>query len=266
MSTAHTPSPDANAGPDAATQRPLLARVPGPLFTAGYGALLVGVVVMGVLLVSYESEAEQPPAVVERPQRPILPAPASQDDVDASVRTYLIADPATARTPTGVTLTGTMTEHAQDDTADFAGHVSRLLQQNCVDNMTVRTQDNMRINFWGFCYSSLPEQTIRSYVDDGLRNGAQDLSFYFHPGRKYEHSVWFTWSETSQEEADAIASRWRQSRRLEGVDRLTLIGYGPETVQVFERTRNGVWEHSAPTGEPFKELYDLPTPALGAPS
>ncbi|WJY68468.1 hypothetical protein [Corynebacterium auris] len=256
MSTAHTPSPDAQQ------KRPLVRRVPGPLFTAGYGALLVGVVVMGVLLVSYESGAEEPPAVVERPQRPRIPAQTSQDNVDASVRAAYIAEPSTARTPTGVTLTGTVTEQAEADTVEFAGHLSRLLQQNCVDNMTLRTQDNMRINFWGFCYSSLPEQTIQGYIDDALRNGAEHVSFYFHPGRLHEHSVWFTWMEDTQEDLDSLTSTWRQSRRLEGVDRLTFIAYGPETMQVFERTRKGVWEHTAPTGERFKQEHEVPTPAL----
>ncbi|WP_288831362.1 hypothetical protein [uncultured Corynebacterium sp.] len=245
------------------TARPsFIQRIPQPLFTTGYGALLVGVVVSGVLLASHESDASAPPAAVERPLRPWLPPQTSQDNVDASVRPYLISDVETARSPTGVTLTGSMTPTAESDTTEFSGHVSRLLQQNCVDNMTVRTQDNLRVNFWGFCYSTLPPATIDSYLAHAMEDGAQEVSFSFTPGRPFERSVGLTWAEDTEDDASRVVDTWEDLPRGQDVDLLYLAAYGPETAYTAERTSKGYRERTAPAGQKFKEKYGVPTPAL----
>ncbi|WP_291314213.1 hypothetical protein [Corynebacterium sp. UBA2622] len=255
----------AEAGSTARKKPPLIRRVPGAVFTTAYGALLVGVVVMGVLLASHESDAEQPAARVDRPARPVLPAETSESNVESSLRPNLIAGAETARTATGVTVTGTMSQAAEDNTAEFSGHVARLLEQNCIDNMTVRTQDNMRINFWGFCYSSLPPTTVQTYVDKALEEGAQHVSFYFHPGRMYEHSAAITWTEDSEDGAKHVMEGWEDTPLKEGLNRLTMVAYGPETVHVAYRYENDYVVDDAPTGEKFKEEYGVPTPALPRP-
>ncbi len=283
MSTAYSPSPDPEKTPGDSTgarvaetpdergstaretKPPFIQRVPGPVFTTAYGALLVGVVVMGVLLVSNESDAEEPPAAVDRPSRPLLPPPAHQDNVESSLRPGLIADAETARTPTGVTVTGTMTAEAEADTGAFAGHVSRLLEQNCVDNMTVTTQDNMVINLWGFCYTAPPAATLKSYVDTALDDGAQEVSFYFLPGRKDDRTAWITWSSDSQDTADRTADGFEDIPLEDGIGRLELVSYGPDSVHHYIRTPKGFSGIDAPTGEKFKEKYGIPTPALPRP-
>lgn len=269
MTTAITPTEPAehDPGEDTGTprKRPLVQRLPQAAFTTLYGTLLVGVVVGAVLVISHETDAQEPPATVERPLRPFLPPRTSQDNVGESIRPYLITDAETARTSTGVTLTGTMTDQAEADTTEFSGHVSRLLQQNCIDNMTLRTQDNMRINFWGFCYNAPPPETLQSFVDTSIDEGAQNVSFYFHPGRIFERSVWITWTEDSEEEAADVVKQWDELKLEPGLDRVYTIVYGPETVHTGSRTKVGYEVKEAPTGQAFKDKYGVPTPALGEP-
>ncbi|MEX3504493.1 hypothetical protein [Corynebacterium sp. LK2510] len=272
MSTAIPSSPDADAiaaaqlGHQDVNRTPLLRRIPDAVFTTAYGALLVGIVVAGVIGVSYESDAATPPPAVERPLRPLFIPETNQANVDASVRAYLIADAESAHTPSGVTLTGTLTPLAEADTTEVSGHIARLLEQNCVDNMTVRTQDNMPISFWGFCYRSMPPEAIKSYVDIALSSGAQNASFQFHPGREFDTQVWMTWVSDSEAQAQKITDSFDEMEFDGGVGRLMLVSYGPESATAVEKTLDKTTVKSGPTGEAFKRENQVPSPALEPPT
>ncbi|WKD57307.1 hypothetical protein CAPI_03745 [Corynebacterium capitovis DSM 44611] len=235
---------------------PLIRRLPTGVFTAGYGALLAGVAVFGVVLASYEVGADSPAYHVDRPARP-APAPpppgsevAAASNVVSSVRDYLISDVETNATLTGVTLTGNTTDQAEADTAELAGHVSRLLQQNCVDNLTLRTQDNLRINVWGYCLHSPSAETLQSYIDVAVDEGADAVSFMFYPGRSTERQVAMTWQSDTEAEAEDIAAGWKDIPQPDDVDSTDFVVYGPENV------RQETSEESltvSPTGEKFRE-------------
>ncbi|WP_342320103.1 hypothetical protein [Corynebacterium mayonis] len=272
MSTAWTSPPgadntradDTNNKP-AEAKKPFLQRLPNAVFTTGYGALLVGAIVLGVVVTSYETDAVAPRAAVERPLRPILYAQTSQDNVNASLRTYLIDKAETARTHTGVALRGELTPSAVADTTEVSGHLSRLMEQNCLDSITLTTPDNMQINFWGFCYHTLPPETIQGYLDTALTGNARQLAFHFHPGRIREHHMWMTWmSEDEQAAKDAVES-WQNLKILAGIDLLVLGSYGPDNVYWEDRTKFKKEKKTWPAGENFKQKYGVGTPALPAP-
>ncbi|WNI12621.1 hypothetical protein RIU96_10465 [Corynebacterium sp. Z-1] len=248
----------ANEPVDANTR--LLRALPAPVFTVAYGAVLIGLIAGGIVLADTASSHEDAPPSVGKPLRPFNPVETSADNVEASVRTYLIADAATARTSTGVTLTGTMTDTAEASLAEFSGHVSRLLQQNCVDNMTVRTQDNLRINLWGYCYNSPGPAAIESYVTDALAGTTDSVSFYFYPGRPVEHMVAMTWFSNSPAAANSIVDSWDDLEPVEPTDQLVLTAYDPEKVRVQEKYGRRVDRPDEyfedPTGKAFREKWD----------
>lgn len=249
------------ADPTSNTNTRLLRALPAPVFTLAYGALIIAVVTGGIFLVDKVSSAEGSPPSIGKPMRPFNPAGTSVDNVDASVRSYLIADAKSARTATGVTLTGTMTDTAEASLSEFSGHVSRLLEQNCVDNMTVRTQDNLRINLWGYCYSSPGADAIEAYVGEALEGSTDSVTFSFYPGREIERVVEMTWFTDGASAADSVVRGWSDAETIGSTDKLTLTAYDPERVRVHETfaprlDRDDISTEDV-TGDAFREKWGL---------
>ncbi|WP_165164180.1 hypothetical protein [Corynebacterium qintianiae] len=209
----------------------LLRALPAPVFTVAYGAIVIALIAGAVVLADNASSQESAAPVVGKPARPFFPVQTDVDNVEASVRPYLITDTASARTASGVTLTGTMTDQAETDVSEFAGHVSRLLEQNCVDNMTVRSQDNVRINLWGYCYHSPGAAEIETYVEAALENSADSVSFSFYPGLPVEHQVALTWFEDTADDADAAMDSWEDIEPVGRIQQVSLSSYDPAAVR-----------------------------------
>lgn len=240
----------------------LVRALPAPVFTVIYGAIVIGLVTGGIFLVDKVSSAEEGNPDVGKPVRPANPVITSEENVGASVRPYLIADAKAARTSSGVTLSGTMTPTAEESLSEFSGHVSRLLEQNCIDNMTVTTQDNLRVNIWGYCYFSPGQESLETYLGEALDSTADSITFAFYGGRDIEHVVDITWFAESTSEADRAVSEWEDAEAVGTTDKLTLTAYDPQRVRLHETfaDRLGRDDVSAEdvTGEAFREKWDIP--------
>lgn len=249
-------------------------RVPAAAFIVGFGALLIVCLLLVIGVVNYESSAEDRasstsatgtatesattttealPTVttvtgsdgetsVSRPPKP-APPETSEEQVKASIRTHFIADAKTARTYTGVAVTGNITEEALGDFPEFAGHLSRLLEQNCVDSMALTTPDNERVTFNGFCYTTLPGETIQRMLTVALDGKADSIDFANNPGYGNSNYVSITWYVPSEKAAERIHETWNGVRRPRAVEQIRFYTYSPEKVHrlVKERGKADYW-------------------------
>lgn len=247
--------------------------IPAAAFIVGFGALLIVCLVLAVGVVNYESSAEErassssatmtgtppppfphdiPPVTtvtesdgqtsVSRPPKP-APPETSEEQVRASIRTHLIADAETARTYTGVAVKGDITQQALDDLPEFTGHVSRLLEQNCVDSMALTTPDNVRVTFNGFCYTTMPGETIQRLLTVALDGKADSIDFANNPGYGNTNYVSMTWYVASEKEAERIHKTWHEVRRPRAVQEIRFYTYSPEKVHrlIKERGEADAW-------------------------
>ena len=241
------------------TRRRLIARIPTPVFVIGYGALVLAVVVALAMLASYHADASEgagnkasspattaddkspaaptTPPGQQDPKQPWNPPPRDEDNVRASVRDYLITDVETGVRDTGVMLRGTTTAQAEADTADFSGHLSRLLLQNCLDTVVLTTPDNMRISFLGFCFSTLEPETIEPYIATALEEDVDSVAFVNYNSRAGVEVAlnWLDVASTSQ--LDDLETTWRHVPLRPGLERVRFTAYTEDTVMAGHRTR-----------------------------
>ncbi len=265
MSTQVTPP---SRTPDSDTDAP--RRVPAGAFIVGFGALVIVCVVLTVGLFNYESSAQerasstatstasstssvQDTAVttvtgtdgqtsVSRPPKP-APPETSEEQVRSSIRAHYIENAETARTYTGVAVTGDITELALNDMPEFTGHVSRLLEQNCVDSMALTTPDNVRVTFNGFCYSTMPGETFERMLEVALNGGADSIDVAHNPTYGGNNYVSMTWYVDNEEQAARIHETWHEVRRPRAVQEIRFSTYSPEAVHrlVKERGKADAW-------------------------
>lgn len=248
-----------------------MSRIPSAAFIVGFGALLLVCVVLAVGLVNYESSAQESTAdgasatgttrpfphdiptvttvtgsdgqpSVSRPPKP-APPETSEEQVRSSIRTHYIGDAETARTYTGVAVTGNITEEALADMPEFTGHVSRLLEQNCVDSMALTTPDNVRVTFNGYCYTTMPGETFERMLNVALEGGADTIDFANNPAYGNTNYVSMTWYVDNEEEAARIHETWHDVRRPRAVQEIRFYTHSPEKVHrlVKARGKADVW-------------------------
>lgn len=163
-------------------------RIPTPIFVIGYGAIVLTLIVAMAMLVSYRADAEADASAAtgtasttttteQDPRQAWNPPLRDEANVLASIRPYLITDVESAVGETGVIMRGKATETAMASTAEFTGHLSRLLEQNCLDTLVLTTPNNMRMSFLGFCFSTLPPASIEKYTTFAADEDADSLAF-----------------------------------------------------------------------------------------
>lgn len=263
MSTLYR-APEEPAQPDIPTparqrsvRRTWLQRIPTPAFVAGYGALVVAAAVLGGALVSYSGSTEAQTLKLEQPRRPFNSAPADASNVAASVRPHLIENAEVGATETGVKLRGGIAEGAEQMPAEFAGHVSRLLDQNCLDTVSLSQTDGMRLNFWGFCFSTIPPTTIEEVMELGEDTGADSVALLNFAQRSNRHEAQVNWMDAGDtKKLDALVKTWRGVDLPDSVDHLTLTAYGDEEVVVMDKDRRGGNTiKRGPAGEAFQQQW-----------
>lgn len=266
----------------APAKRPLIQRVPTPFFVVGYGALLVALVVLLAMLAAYANgagssrgrttaltsesnaptgaEASGEASQSNGPEKryPFNPAPADPEEVRDSVRSYYITDLETVGTHTGTAASGKMTEAAEENPVDFAGHLSRLLQQSCLDELELTTRENMRVLFQGFCFSTLPPSTIVTAIRtaNNLDADAVYLNSY-HPGLGNEMA--FKWLKVADDdELQQLRDKWDDIDFPDGVRHLQFNASTPDTAYSMhhEQGRDPVLLQGE-TGDALAEKYGI---------
>lgn len=223
-------------------KQPLLRRIPAPLFIAVYGTLVILVVVGAAMAAGYTADTTREDAELPQPERPFNPAPADPSNVAASIRPNLIDNVRVGETNTGAMLRGDIVDGALDDTTAIAGHLSRLLEQNCVDTVTLTSKSGMRVNFWGFCFATLPPATIAQFIDTAVDEGADSVAFSDYASHDHFHVVTLNWMDV--EDADELSQRWLEVERPDEINRITFNGYTDDEVVVVDNDKE--------TGEELK--------------
>lgn len=222
------------------TERPtLIQRLPTPAFVVGYGAVVVALVVMAVMLANYAGQATTRLAPTE-PEKLVAwnPAPADEDNVRASIRSHLITDVETATGRSGVMMRATTTEAAENNLEEFTGHVSRLLEQNCLDTLVLTTPDNLRVSFFGFCFNTLPPESIEAPLTFALKGDADSVTFmdyHSHAGIQVE-TVWA--DPVTESRAEQLIRMGRATQLPEWVQRFTFSVYTDTEVFMLAKERD----------------------------
>ena len=250
MSTLHTPTsepePPAETAPGtapAAPKRSLIARLPGPVFVVGYGALLIAVVVAVAMFASYESGSDTGPltsaaAKEQEPMQPWNPAPRDEDNVRESIRSYLITDVETGVTDTGVMLRGEITDFAVANLAEFTGHLSRLMQQNCLDTVVLTTPDNFRMEILGYCFASPDLEPLTEFTSYALEEDADSIAFVDYYGKDGKE-IGINWLNlASDAKLEQLDKQWDKTERPAGFNQLRFTAYTPNEAYVRDDVKD----------------------------
>ena len=237
--------------------QPLVRRVPAPLFVAVYGALVI-LVIFGVAMAASRTTASTPAAAeLPQPERPFNPAPADTTNIAESIRPHLITDVEVGETNTGAMLRGNLTEEAVAEPEELAGHLSRLLEQNCLDTVTLTSPRGMRVNFWGFCFATIPPETIQPLLAFADKEGADSLAFYDYAGRGHLHYVALNWMDAG-DNTEKLERAWDRVERPDDLDRITFNAYAGDDVVVMDNDKKtGKQTKHWETGEAFARRWGL---------
>ena len=233
-------------------------RIPTPIFVIGYGAIVLTLIVAMVVLVSYRADAEADVGAAagsaatgtasttttteQDPRQAWNPPLRDEANVLASIRPHLITDVESTVGETGVIVRGKATETAMASTAEFTGHLSRLLEQNCLDTLVLTTPNNMRISFLGFCFSTLPPASIEKYTTIAADEDADSLAFVnYNSAAGVEVALgWLDVASASK--LDELEQTWKRLPLEPGLDRLRTSAYTDAEAAAGQRVRGTYME------------------------
>lgn len=238
-----------------------LKRLPKAVFITVYGAVLIALVVMIAALTSYQTNARTTQTTPAPPVSAWNPAPADAPNVAASVRPNVIANAQVGATKTGVMLRGDLTPTAMVS-AETAGHISRLLEQNCLDTLTLETPDNMRFELLGFCFTTLPPQTIADLLHFGDEHGANSVTVTNNLERQGGGQLaQLYWLDATHEQVEALQPAWEEFGLRPYLDRATFEAFTEDELTIMEAnpSRPHTYKHE-PTGAALREKWGMPEP------
>lgn len=240
---------------DAEANAPRKPRVPLPAFIVAYAALVAICIALVVNLYNYDN---LPPKSVTVTTTTTVtdppPPPRDEANVTASINPQFVANAQTAVNNTGVIVTGELTDQAMADLPGSLGHLNRLLEQNCVDSLSVTTPDNARISFTGFCFRGLDPRSIERMVALTLDTGADSVQFTNYPDRGFSTHAGVRWFTSSDREVDALRDDWNSFRRPADI----------VSVDFFAFTQEKLYRVTKSRGAPDRELInDIHTPGEG---
>lgn len=195
-----------------------------------YPAVVLALVVSGVLLTSYgvddlanqQTSTDTPRTVAAPP-----PPPASAQEVDAArFDPTMVEITGTGIGDNGVRLEGGLTDVAIANPNTFSEHVSGVLTQACVNNLHLTTQDNLLVDFWGFCFNSLPPQVISRALTYSVNNDVTSLSFQAFPTQENHRRISYVWEVSDPDEYDRIVESWQDVDLPPGVTDTLFAIYG----------------------------------------
>ncbi|MCO6395385.1 MULTISPECIES: hypothetical protein [Corynebacterium] len=231
---------------DSAQSVALLRRVPTALFVAVYGALVVVLASLAVALYAYQHNAPQE----TRLQRELVFQPeAPQADIasiEASIRPYLIADAEVREAHRGAALRGDITDTAVQDVDSFAGHLSRLLQQNCIPGVELRTGSNLNVSLWDYCHEAPAPESIAQQMRLALSYDADFVGFLRYPSKQTTKVTWMNVDDDASR--DSLVAMWKERGLPDGVDEVVYQAYGAGEVTTLVIDNKGEHPlHTDPT-------------------
>lgn len=180
-----------------------------------------------------------PPAAASQPIN--VPA-AAPKNVDAPLENTRIDDNILTNAqvtpfPDGQTLQAEATKKAVRDTGAFGNGLEKTLSNSCITNATVTTVDNLTVNAWGFCRSSLPGPAMGYMISYAETTRASRVSFQQLPTDPVKHRVTMRWETDNPGDFESIREEWKSLNKPAEVDEISLELYG--TGQLKDRSAFG---------------------------
>lgn len=240
-----------------APQPPQRRRIPTAAFVLGYGILVILAIILIITLVNHEASSKTTRAPKEEEAAPAPEFPADAKATLGLVNTALIDDPAAVSTDSGLLLEGVLTETAVANPQTLALHIDQLLNSTCLTNLALETPNNMQLDFWGFCFSSLPPEHIAEMITDAIETDADSLAIRDWPGSNHDKHVFYTWFADTPAEQAAIENKWTAITGHKDIELVSLNLYGPESVQVVDFENGGKPQREeSPANEAFDRRWN----------
>lgn len=199
-----------------------------------YPAVVLALVVSGVLLTSYgvddlanqQTATDTPRTVADPP-----PPPSEAQQVDAArFDPGMVTISGTGIGDTGVRIVGELTDVALANPNAFSEHIAGVLTDACVNNLHLTTSDNLLVDFWGFCFASLPPEVISEALTYAVDNDVTSLSFQTFPAQENQRRISYVWQVSDPAEYDRIVESWEDIDRPRGVDDVLFSIYGTDAI------------------------------------
>lgn len=221
----------------------MLRRVPTAVFVVIYGALVVVLASLAIALYAYHHNAPQE----TRLQRELVFLPeAPQADVasiEASIRPYLIANAQVREAHRGAAVRGDITDTAMQDVDSFSGHLSRLLQQNCIPGVELRTGSNLNVSLWDYCHDAPEPASIAQVMRLALGYDADFVGFLRYPSKQTTKMTWMNVDDDASR--DNLVAMWEDLGLPDGFDEVVYQAYGAGEVTTLVIDNKG--EHTLRT-------------------
>lgn len=240
-----------------APQPPQRRRIPTAAFVLGYGVLVILAIILIIALVNHEASSKTTPTPKEEEAAPAPEFPTDAQATLGIVNTVLIDDAAAASTDQGLLVEGVLTETAAANPQALAFHIDQLLTSTCLTNLALETPDNMQLDFWGFCFSSLPPEQIAEMITDAIETDADSLRILDYPGSNHDKHVFYSWFADTPDEEASIENKWTAITGHKDIELVSLNLYGPESVQVITFENGGKPQREeSPANEAFDRRWD----------
>lgn len=194
--------------------------------TAAYSVGLVAIVATAIGLGAYEANADRWPVhetAVPAGYGP--PVDWDSEEVLDLVNPAVLTDADATTTEQGVIVTGQATATAAAQPQLLARQIANLTQNSCASNVNILTPDNLKIDSWGYCFASLPQEQLAAALGFALDNEAAAISFSNHPPEPAAKTT-ITWMPTTERDYDLALESWARLAAQRPAGWVALVIYG----------------------------------------
>lgn len=224
VSATHAPRDDAPAPAQPSRGRHLAGRV---VTVVAAVAVAAGAISLGV----WESTREQISVDARDPgagHADPPPAPADPAPVLARLNPQFITGAEVAPSHTGLTVTGTVPQAAvstESSTRALAAYLNSLTRDACANNVSV-TAENLKIDLWGFCFSTVPDEELADLLVYAVDNEAAHVAVSERPAENFVRHAAVTWLPTTSASYDRALASWEELTHPESLAYVTLAAHG----------------------------------------
>lgn len=131
-----------------------------------------------------------------------------------------------AGTGFGTLVEAETTEYADDNPGMLAEHLQQALTGTCINNLALRTTDNLAVKFWDYCYNSPAAADIADLVAFADQSGAMTVNFAHYPQNGDYTVANLVWQTSDEDTFDALTAAWEDVEMADSLDQVSFAVYG----------------------------------------
>lgn len=201
-----------------------------------YPVLAMVLVVGAILLLAYEvsrADAIAEAKAEERAEEQQAPAAPpgggfhipSADEMEQAFSPELI-EVTDAGAGVGTRLEAEATEYAAENPEALAAHLHDVLGSTCINNLYLRTPDNLTVKFWDYCYNAPSAGDIEELVEFAGDTEAMTVKFAHYPRGDGHTLAYLVWQADTESELEKVTGFWDDADAPRSIDRVNLAVYG----------------------------------------